>query len=324
MISRAPAVQISPWLRNVDEIAPRSAASRSASARTMLADLPPSSSVSRFMLAAARRWISWPAAVEPVNESASTSGCSASADPASASPVTTFKTPAGIPASSASSASRKRRHRRLRGGLVDDGVAAGEGRGDLPRGDREREVPRGDDRTDAERLADRVREDARGGRVGRAEDLGRPAGVVGPRRDGERQVAGRCLGERLADVAALDLGQFIGIALDQLRQRVEQPRPARRVERGPGRLCLTGRRDRRIHVGLRAERAFRERLARGRIARREAPAVARREGAATDEVAQHGTRRAGCTPYHNARYCPSCSHWCQAGGKRDDARAGPA
>ena len=71
----------------------------------MLADLPPSSSVSRFMLAAARRWISWPAAVEPVNESASTSECSASADPASASPVTTFKTPAGIPASSASSAS---------------------------------------------------------------------------------------------------------------------------------------------------------------------------------------------------------------------------
>ena len=59
------------------------------------------------MLAAAARWIAWPAAVDPVNESASTPGCSASADPVEASPVTTFRTPGGTPASSASSASRR-------------------------------------------------------------------------------------------------------------------------------------------------------------------------------------------------------------------------
>ena len=47
-----------------------------------------------------------PTSVEPVNETLSTSSSAARAAPAAPGPVTTFQTPAGIPASSASSASR--------------------------------------------------------------------------------------------------------------------------------------------------------------------------------------------------------------------------
>ena len=72
----------------------------------MFADLPPSSSVSRLRLPAATRWISRPTSVDPVKEILSMSSWAASAAPASASPVTTFQTPAGKPASSASSARR--------------------------------------------------------------------------------------------------------------------------------------------------------------------------------------------------------------------------
>jgi hypothetical protein len=82
------------------------AASRSASASTTFADLPPSSSVNRFRLPAAARWISRPTSVEPVKETLSRSSCAAIAAPASASPVITFHTPAGTPASRASSARR--------------------------------------------------------------------------------------------------------------------------------------------------------------------------------------------------------------------------
>src|SRR5919204_543293 len=118
-ISRPPAVQTWPALRNVARSAPSSAASRSASSSTTFADLPPSSSVSRFRFPAAARWISRPTSVEPVKETLSTSSCSASAAPASASPVTTFQTPSGTPASSPSSASRSARApARLRSGAL--------------------------------------------------------------------------------------------------------------------------------------------------------------------------------------------------------------
>src|SRR4051794_16030764 len=71
----------------------------------MFADLPPSSSVRRFRLPAAARWISRPTSVDPVNDTLSTSSCATSAAPVAPSPVTTFRTPAGRPASLASSAS---------------------------------------------------------------------------------------------------------------------------------------------------------------------------------------------------------------------------
>ncbi len=73
----------------------------------MLGDLPPSSRVRRFTLAAASRMISRPTAVEPVKEILSTPGWVTSAAPISLPrPVSTLRTPGGKPASCASSASR--------------------------------------------------------------------------------------------------------------------------------------------------------------------------------------------------------------------------
>ena len=72
----------------------------------MLGDLPPSSSVTRLSARPAFAPISRPTAVEPVKAILSTSGWSTSAAPVSPSPVITFSTPSGMPASSASSPSR--------------------------------------------------------------------------------------------------------------------------------------------------------------------------------------------------------------------------
>ena len=85
---------------------PRIAASMSASGRITFGDLPPSSSVTRFSARPARSPISRPTAVEPVKAILSTSGWSTSAAPVVPSPVTMLSTPAGMPASSASSPMR--------------------------------------------------------------------------------------------------------------------------------------------------------------------------------------------------------------------------
>ena len=78
------------------------ARSRSASAKTMLADLPPSSSVTRFMVWAAPTAIPRPTSVDPVNATLATSGCSTRRCPTvRPGPATTLTTPSGSPASRA-------------------------------------------------------------------------------------------------------------------------------------------------------------------------------------------------------------------------------
>ena len=57
------------------------ASPKSASSRTMVADLPPSSRNSRFMVAAPFSMIRLPTTVEPVNEIRSTLGDSVSSSP---------------------------------------------------------------------------------------------------------------------------------------------------------------------------------------------------------------------------------------------------
>src|SRR5436190_1995989 len=81
---------------------PFTAASRSASGRMMLGLLPPSSSVTRLSVCAALAAISRPTAVEPVNAIFAMPGCSTIAAPVAPSPVNTFTTPSGKPASSTS------------------------------------------------------------------------------------------------------------------------------------------------------------------------------------------------------------------------------
>ena len=96
-------MQVWPVAAKMPEMAPITAASMSASSNTMLGDLPPSSSETCLKLRAAISLIRWPVTSEPVKLIFATSGCSTSRAPASApSPVTTFTTPGGKPASSSS------------------------------------------------------------------------------------------------------------------------------------------------------------------------------------------------------------------------------
>ena len=86
---------------------PSTAASRSASAKTRFGLFPPSSSETRFSVSAATLAILRPVLVSPVNASLSIPGWRAIASPTSPpGPVTTLRTPPGMPASIASSPRR--------------------------------------------------------------------------------------------------------------------------------------------------------------------------------------------------------------------------
>ena len=96
-----------PELVHMPAMSREMAASRSASSRMMLADLPPSSWATRLTVGAAARATSMPARVDPVNDIMSMSGWADSTAPTLIpSPLTRLNTPAGTPASSMISAKR--------------------------------------------------------------------------------------------------------------------------------------------------------------------------------------------------------------------------
>src|SRR6267142_1243603 len=99
--------QVCPMLRNLDAIAPFTAASRSASSKTIKGALPPSYNDSFFTVEAHCRINCLPTSVEPVKENFRTSGFSVSSFPTREDLVdgTTWNTPLGIPARWASSPS---------------------------------------------------------------------------------------------------------------------------------------------------------------------------------------------------------------------------
>ena len=147
----------------------------SASANTTLADLPPSSSVTRLIVCAAPAAIERPTSVEPVNATLATSGCSTSRCPqVRPGPATTLTTPSGRPGLDRDPLELERGQRRQLGGLEHHRVAGRQRRRELPRGDHEREVPRRDQRHHAERLAER-HADAAGHRDRVAQQPLRPA-----------------------------------------------------------------------------------------------------------------------------------------------------
>ena len=95
--------------------------------------LPPSSSEIFFTLPAASRMISWPVVVSPVNATLPMPGWAAIDAPAvPPGPVTTLRTPGGMPGLERELAEPDRGQRRVRRGLQDRGVAGGERRRDLP------------------------------------------------------------------------------------------------------------------------------------------------------------------------------------------------
>ena len=108
---------------------PPMAFSKSASSRMMLADLPPSSCVTRFTVGAARWATSMPARVEPVNEIMSRPGCEAMGAPTSSpSPLTRLNTPAGTPASCRTSAKISADVGVYSEGFMNHGAAGGQRR----------------------------------------------------------------------------------------------------------------------------------------------------------------------------------------------------
>ena len=97
--------QVWPALRYFEAMAPATAASRSASSKTMNGALPPSSRLTFFTVDAHCDIRSLPTSVDPVNDSLRTVGFEVSSAPIGAEgPVTTLTTPGGMPARSASSA----------------------------------------------------------------------------------------------------------------------------------------------------------------------------------------------------------------------------
>ena len=97
--------QVWPLLRYFEISAPCTAASISASSKTINGALPPNSMEVRLSVAAQACSNRRPTSVEPVKVSFRTKGLSVSAGPISEeAPTTTFRTPAGTPARSASSA----------------------------------------------------------------------------------------------------------------------------------------------------------------------------------------------------------------------------
>src|ERR1700733_2502355 len=115
---------------NTPKSAPSIAASKSASAKKMLGDFPPSSSVTRFTVSAASFTIILPTAAEPVKAILLTSGCLTSGEPQlSPKPVTIFTTPFGKPF-----CEFKRGQRRLLGRFQNTGATRGQRRRQLPGG----------------------------------------------------------------------------------------------------------------------------------------------------------------------------------------------
>jgi hypothetical protein len=117
------------------------------------------------------------------------------------------------------------------GRLEDHRVAGGQGRGQLPGGDGEGEVPGHDQPHHPQRLAE-GQVDPAGHRDGVAQQPLRRPGVVGEGVHHHAQLAPG-VGDRLAGVAHLQLGQALALGVQPLGQPAQEPRPVGRGDRPP-------------------------------------------------------------------------------------------
>ena len=216
-----------PALRVTAATAAETAASRSASSRTIVGDLPPSSRLTGTMRRAAAAITAAPVATEPVNVTWPTSGWSTTAAPVgSPRPTTMLHAPGRQPRLGEQRGGGEARQRRDLGRLDQDGVSGGERRRDAAGHLAERRVPRRDVRDHPERLAARVDERAvRAGDRLAAELVRRPRVELEVARGGRDVRAG--LAERLAAVARLELGQLFGVHGQRRGERAStRPRSA--------------------------------------------------------------------------------------------------
>ena len=156
---------------------------------------------------------------------------------------------------------------RRRGGLEDDGVARGEGRGDLPREHQQREVPGDDLGRNAERLRDAAGE--------RVLELVGPAGVVPAGSRGERHVDVTRLLDRLAGVHRLQDREFAPPLLEDPGDPEEVLGSLAAGHVAPGAARAAGPPGRPCPCRLRSPCDQRQRLFRGGVDRDERAAVRR-------------------------------------------------
>ena len=256
---RERAQQSWPALPNTATGAAAAAASRSASAKTTLADLPPSSSVTRLIVCggAARR-STRPTSVEPVKAILATSGCSTSRCPHGAARAGDDVDDAlGQPGLERELGEAQRGQRRQLGGLEHDRVARRQRRRELPRrrslSGKFHGVISADD---AERLADRERRRRR-----RRGSCRRAAARARPRSSGRcrppcrsRRARRRSACRRCAPRAAASSSWCVAPA--RSARPVQQPRAVGRgdARARPGSAALRAR-DRRVGLlGARARR----------------------------------------------------------------------
>ena len=136
-------------------------------------------------------------------------------------------------------AEAQRGERGLLGGLEDGGAARGERGTDLPGRHQQREVPGDDLAADADRLGLRVAEHvAPGDRDDAALDLRRPAGEVLEVADRLGDVDGARELDRLAVVQRLQLGELVGVRVEQPGQRGDPPAAVGGAHLAPVRALL--------------------------------------------------------------------------------------
>ena len=117
----------------------------------------------------------------------------------------------------------QRRHGRLRIRLQDDRAAGRERGRELPRRHQQRVVPRHDLAGDADRLLQRVGEERAADRVGAAGDRADRGSEEAEVLDRAEELGLR-RGDRLADVARLELRQLLAVRGDRVGERVQQAR----------------------------------------------------------------------------------------------------
>jgi hypothetical protein len=155
-------------------------------------------------------------------------------------------------------AEAERREGRLLGGLENDGAASGERRRELPRRHHEREVPRDDLSDHADRLAQRISVPIAGARHrnGFASEARRPSGHIAEHVDRAADVVPARIGDRLAVVERLDLGEFVGVLFEEVAELPHELRAVAGRNARPlaGFERLSRRRDRGVDVRLVARR----------------------------------------------------------------------
>ena len=166
-------------------------------------------------------------------------------------------------------AESRRRQRRLLRGLEHDRAARGERRRELPRRHHEREVPRNDLPDDANRLAQRIGMPVAGARHrnGLTHKARRPSGHIAEHGDRAADIVAARIGDRLAIVERLDLGELVGVLFKEVAQAPDELGAVggRDARPGAGFKRLARRLHRKVDVGFVSGRDVRDDFLRRRI-----------------------------------------------------------